>query len=78
MPTVQGTWRASRLTKLCPIEKSIRAEEGVRAQLKADALKALKSMLTASEYETIADQCQRGEREVRLENGFIMTCFSPK
>jgi hypothetical protein len=41
-------------------------------------IRALKSMVPATEYDAMADQCQRGEREVRLENGFVLTCFSPK
>jgi hypothetical protein len=49
-----------------------------RQGCEAEALGALKSMLPATEYEAMADQCERGEREVRLENGFVLTCFSPK
>ena len=49
-----------------------------RQGCEAEALGALKSMLAATEYEAMADQCERGEREVRLENGFVLTCFSPK
>jgi hypothetical protein len=79
MPIVQGTWtRGTRLTKFGQLDRSIHAEEGLRAQQKAAALAALKSMLTASEYEVMADQCQRGEREVRLVNGFVITCLSPR
>jgi hypothetical protein len=78
MPTIQATWRVTRLTRFGQLDKSIHAEEGLRAQQKADALRALKSLLPATEYEAMADQCQRGEREVRLVNGFVLTCFSPK
>jgi hypothetical protein len=78
MPTIQGTWsRGTRLTQYAQLDPGIEAEEGLRAQQKAKALMALKSMLTASEYEVMADQCQRGEREVRLVNGFVITSLSP-
>jgi hypothetical protein len=79
MPMIQGTWsRGTRLTKFGQLDPGTVAEEGLRAQQKAKALMALKSMLTASEYEVMADQCQRGEREVRLVNGFVITCLSPR
>ena len=78
MPTIQGTWRVTHLTRFGQLDKSVYAEAGVRAQQMAEALRELKSILPATEYEAMADQCQRGEREVRLENGFVLTCFSPK
>jgi hypothetical protein len=78
MPTIQATWRGTRLTKFGQLDRNIHADEGLRAQQKAEALTALKSMLTASEYEVMANQCQRGEREVRLVNGFVITCLSPR
>jgi hypothetical protein len=78
MPIIQRTWsRGTHLTKFGQFDPGIEAGEGLRAQQKAKALMALKSMLTASEYEVMADQCQRGEREVRLVNGFVITCLSP-
>jgi hypothetical protein len=78
MPIIQGTWRVSRLTKFGSFEKSIHANEAARAQQKAEALRALKVILSASEYDAMVSQCQSGEREVRVENGFVLTCFSPK
>jgi hypothetical protein len=77
MPTIQGTWRGSRLTKFGFLERAL-SDECVRAQQLADALKALKAVLPATEYEAMAGQCVTGEREVRLENGFILTSFSPR
>ena len=68
----------TRLTRFGQLDKSIYAEARLRAQQKAEALRALKSILPAAEYEAMADQCQNGEREVRLENGFVLTSFSPK
>jgi hypothetical protein len=79
MPIIQGTWRrGTHLTKFGQGDRSIDAEERLRSQQKAKALTALKSMLAANEYEVMAAQCQDSEREVRVENGFVMTCFSPR
>jgi hypothetical protein len=78
MPIVQGTWRRSHFTKSAFLENRTLADKGVRAQKKAEALMALKAVLPAGEYEAMVSQCQRGEREVFLENGFILTCFSPE
>ena len=75
---IQGTWRGTRVTKFGQPETRGHAHEGLRAQQKAEALRALKSILPASEYEVMAIQCQSGEREVRVENGFVVTCFSPR
>ena len=75
---IQGTWRGARLTKFGYLDNAGHTQEGMRAQQKAEALRALKSILSASEYEAVAAQCQSGEREVRVENGFVMSCFSPR
>jgi hypothetical protein len=72
---VQAKWRSTHFTRFGDNEKH-RSEEAARAQRKAEALKALKKLLPASEYERMADECRRGEREVRIENGFVMTCLS--
>ena len=77
MPMIDATWRKPRLTRFGHIEKQAKAEEAARAQQKAEALRALKGLLPGSEYERMVAECQRGEREVRLENGFVMTCLSP-
>ena len=76
MPIVQAIWRPTRFTRFGDSEKH-RSEEAARAQRKAEALRALKALLPAGEYERMVAECQRGEREVRLENGFVMTCLSP-
>src|SRR4029453_9317036 len=74
MSMVQATWRPSR-TRFGEKHKS---EDAARAQRKAEALRALKKLLPANEYEQWAAECQRGEREVHLERGFVMTCLSRK
>ena len=52
---------------------------GWSARFDDDAIgAALKKMLPASEYEQMAAECQRGERELRIEDGFVMTTLLPK
>ena len=75
MPMVHATWRPP--AKFGNRENH-QSKEAVLAQRKAEALRALKKVLPATEYEQMAAECQRGERELRLENGFVMTCLSPK
>jgi len=77
MPIVQAIWRPTRFTRFGDSEKD-KSEEAVRAQRKAAALKALKKMLPANEYEQMAAECQHGEREIRIEGGFVMTSLSPQ
>jgi hypothetical protein len=37
----------------------------------------LKEVLSAEEYERMVREYQDGHREVRIENGFIVTCLTP-
>jgi hypothetical protein len=37
----------------------------------------LQSVLSAEEYERMVRQYRSGQRDVRIENGFIVTCFTP-
>ena len=41
------------------------------------AFNYLKSVLSAEEYDRMVRQYQSGQREVRVENGYIVTCFTP-
>ena len=34
-------------------------------------------MLPIQEYKQIYAEWERGEREIRVDNGFIMMCFTP-
>jgi hypothetical protein len=38
----------------------------------------LKEILSTQEYERMVREYQDGKREVRIENGFIVTCFVPE
>jgi hypothetical protein len=55
-----------------------KSQEALRAQREAAAFKALKKIVPADEYEQMVAEYQRGEREIRIEDGFVMTWFSPK
>jgi hypothetical protein len=73
MPIVHPIWRTKHLTTF-----GLREQGLGQARPKAEAaLKVLKSMLSQSEYQRIVDECERGEREVRLDNGFVMMTLSP-
>jgi hypothetical protein len=41
------------------------------------ALEILKKLLTASEYDRMESEWRNGLREIRLEDGFIITCLTP-
>jgi len=41
------------------------------------ALEILKKLLTASEYDRLESEWRNGLREIRLEDGFIITCLTP-
>jgi hypothetical protein len=76
MTIVHAIWRAKQLTAFGlreQIREAVRAEQEFEA-----ALKMLASMLSECEYQRIAAECERGERQVRLENGFVMMTFSPR
>ena len=42
------------------------------------AFKYLKEILSADEYERMVVEWDAGHREVRIENGFIVTCLTPQ
>ena len=41
------------------------------------AFKHLREMLSAEEYLRMVREWEAGHREVRIENGFIITCLTP-
>ena len=42
------------------------------------AFSYLEEILSTQEYERMVREYQDGKREVRIENGFIVTCFVPE
>ena len=42
------------------------------------AFKYLKEILSADEYERMVLEWGAGHREVRVENGFVVTCLTPE
>ena len=43
-----------------------------------EALAVLRRLVSESEYQQMAAECARGERELRVDNGFIVTTLSPR
>jgi hypothetical protein len=41
------------------------------------ALEILRKLLPASEYDRMESEWRSGLREIRLEDGFIITCLTP-
>ena len=68
MAPIQGTWPARRMW----------TEAAQRVPLRTGAaLEILKKLLTASEYDRLESEWRNGLREIRLEDGFIITCLTP-
>jgi hypothetical protein len=42
------------------------------------AFEYLKAVVSSEEYEQYAAAFRAGHLEIRIENGFIVTCFTPK
>jgi hypothetical protein len=53
------------------------AEESER-RLLVPAFRALTALLPVEEYRQIYTEWERGHREIRIDNGFIMMCFTPE
>jgi hypothetical protein len=70
MAPIQGTWRA-RTT--CPET----AQRVAPPQTKA-ALEILKRVLLPPDYDRMESEWRSGQREIRLEDGFIITCLTPR
>ena len=41
------------------------------------ALGILKKVLPVTEYERMETEWRNGQREIRLEDGFVITCLTP-
>jgi len=66
---IQGTWQADR-------SKAWQKAGGDRNEGTPE-LDALALAVSPREFPEMLSQWQRGEREVRIENGFLMTCYTP-
>jgi len=77
MAPIQGAWRAAR-TPLGYFDSARRTEDPQRASPETEAaLEVLKRVLPASDYCRMESEWRNGQREIRLEGGFIVTCFTP-
>jgi len=80
MQVLHTIWRPARSTSFGLRERAI--SEALKEQHRAEAemqaaLQVLKMLVSDSEYERMVAECERGEREVRLENGVVVTHHSP-
>ena len=41
------------------------------------AFEVLRAALSAAEYDQVVLQWKRGERDIWLDNGYVMMCFTP-
>jgi len=78
MAHIQGTWRTPRRTLFGYLDRARQAEEAERmAPQTVGALEILKRMLPAPDYDRMESEWRNGLREIRLEDGFIITCLTP-
>jgi hypothetical protein len=71
--TIRGVWRP-------PQRFAARASELFHAQKQyiSSTFGVLSKLLDSEEYDEMLAQWRLGLREIWLENGFVMTCFTPK
>jgi hypothetical protein len=73
---VRGVWRPPQQTAAGKrVQASNRVES--RTEYISATFAALSKLLDADEYENMLAQWRLGLREIWLEDGFVMTCFTP-
>jgi hypothetical protein len=77
MTLIEGTWRTARLTRIGRLVDEGHLMETARVQKEAAALCALRDLVSDGEYMRMAGEVQRGMREIRIEEGMIITSLSP-
>lgn len=55
-----------------------RKREGERVRQLEGALEVLAGMVSQKEFVEMAGDVKRGLRELRIENGFVVTCLTPE
>ena len=77
MAHIQGTWRTPRST-FGYLDSARRTVEAQRVSPQTEAaLEILKKVLPAPDYDRLESEWRNGLREIRLEDGFIITCLTP-
>jgi hypothetical protein len=73
--------RGAEMSRFRPADTRWKRVEAEWRSFEGDSLPAafghLKHMLPIEEYEGMVREYRDGRREVRIENGFIVTCFTP-
>jgi hypothetical protein len=78
MAHIQGTWRTPRRTLFGYLDSARRTVDAKRVAPSTEAaLEILKTVLPASDYDRMESEWRNGLREIRLEDGFIITCLTP-
>jgi hypothetical protein len=78
MAHIQGTWRTPRSTQFGYLDSARRAVDAKRVAPSTEAaLEILKTVLPAPDYDRMESEWRNGLREIRLEDGFIITCLTP-
>jgi hypothetical protein len=78
MAHIQGTWRAPRRTLFGYLDSARRTVKAQRVAPGTEAaLEILKKVLPAPDYDRMESEWRNGLREIRLEDGFIITCLTP-
>ena len=72
MQNVLGTEECTRWVRVKPTWQSMERETLPLA------FRHLKEMLSAEEYNRIEAEWRAGHREVRVENGFVVMCYTPE
>ena len=62
-------------TRWARVEPVWRSEQDREVRL---AFQALQEILPAPEYDKMVLEWKMGTREIRIENGFIVTCLTPE
>ncbi len=78
MAHIQGTWRTPRRTQFGYLDTARRTVDAKQVAPNTEAvLEILKKVLPGPDYDRMESEWRNGEREIRLEDGFIITCLTP-
>ena len=72
---VRGVWRAPHRTEVARIKAASDTES--RSEYASETFRALGRLLDRDEYEVMLTQWRSGDREIWLDNGYLMTRYTP-
>ena len=78
MAHIQGTWRTPRRTQFGYLDSARWTVDAKQVAPSTEAaLEILKTVLPAPDCDRMESEWRSGLREIRLEDGFIITCLTP-